>query len=30
MSLANMAIDLVGQEAVMDNILNRIVVGLRE
>lgn len=30
MSLANMAIDLVGQEAVMDNILNKIVGGLRE
>lgn len=30
MSLANMAIDLVGQEAVMDSVLNRIVAGLRE
>jgi len=30
MSLANMAIDLVGQEAVMDNILNKIVSNLRE
>lgn len=30
MSLANMAIDLVGKEAVMDNILNKIVSGLRE
>jgi hypothetical protein len=30
MSLANMAIDLVGQEAVMDNVLNKIVMGMRE
>jgi len=30
MSLANLAIDLVGEEAVMDSILNRIVVSLRE
>lgn len=30
MSLANLAIDLVGEEAIMDNILNRIVVSLRE
>lgn len=30
MSLANLAIDLVGEEAVMDNILNRIVSNLRE
>lgn len=30
MSLANMAIDLVGQEAVMDSVLNRIVANLRE
>ena len=30
MSLANMAIDLVGEEKVLDNILNRIVTSLRE
>lgn len=30
MSLANMAIDLVGHESVMDSILNKIVAGLRE
>lgn len=30
MSLANMAIDLVGQEGVIDNILNKIVAGLGE
>lgn len=30
MSLANLAIDLVGEEQVMDNILNRIVANLRE
>lgn len=30
MSLANLAIDLVGEEKVMDNILNRIVSNLRE
>ena len=30
MSLANLAIDLVGEEKVMDNILNRIVTNLRE
>lgn len=30
MSLANLAIDLVGEEVVMDNILNRIVTNLRE
>lgn len=30
MSLANLAIDLVGEEQVMDNILNRIVTNLRE
>jgi cell division protein FtsA len=30
MSLANMAIDLVGQEGVMDSVLNKIVAGLRE
>ncbi len=30
MSLANLAIDLVGEEKVVDNILNRIVVSLRE
>lgn len=30
MSLANMALDLVGKEAVMDSVLNKIVTGLRE
>ncbi|MFA6492710.1 MAG: cell division FtsA domain-containing protein [Patescibacteria group bacterium] len=30
MSLANLAIDLVGEEAVVDNVLNRIVSSLRE
>jgi cell division protein FtsA len=30
MSLANLAIDLVGEEAVMDSVLNRIVTSLRE
>ena len=30
MSLVNLAIDLVGEEAVMDNVLNRIVSSLRE
>ena len=30
MSLANMAIDLVGEEGAMDSVLNRIVSGLRE
>jgi len=30
MSLANMAIDLVGQEALVDSVLNRIVASLRE
>jgi hypothetical protein len=30
MSLANMALDLVGKEALMDSILNKIVSNLRE